>query len=90
VIGAAVHLDAQAAVVMRSSGLGLDLKIDRPKAPIRSAGCATNIDWKKWRHEKQAKTQNDKVFAEHNQSDLFFVRHKGSSLSMAGGMKVFR
>ena len=29
----------------------------------------TNIDWKKWRHEKQAKTQNHHVFAEHNGSD---------------------
>jgi hypothetical protein len=30
------------------------------------AGCTTNIDWKKWRREKQAKTQNDEVFAEHS------------------------
>jgi len=28
-------------------------------------GCTTNIHWKKWRPEKQAKTQNDEVFAEH-------------------------
>jgi hypothetical protein len=26
-----------------------------------------NIDWKKWWREKQAKTQNDQVFAEGNE-----------------------
>jgi len=28
--------------------------------------CITNIDWKKWRHER-AKTQSDELFAEHTQ-----------------------
>ena len=27
--------------------------------------CITSIDWKRWRHERQTKTQNHEVFAEH-------------------------
>jgi hypothetical protein len=33
--------------------------------------CITNIDWKQWRHEKPAKTQNHQVFAGHNSGRIF-------------------
>jgi len=37
------------------------------------AVCITNIDWKHWRHEKPAKTQNHQVFAGHRGVRWSFV-----------------
>jgi len=37
--------------------------IEMAQLAVSSTVCITNIDWKKWRHEKQKKTQNHEVFA---------------------------